>query len=190
MKKQTWLVGILAVLFITGMAFGKANIGFMGIGPKVGFIMPEDPIESTFGFGAVADLGTIMPKLALEGEVLYWKKGYGEFDYKWSYSQIYISALAKYFFNQKKNAKMQPYAGGGLGFVIGKVKSEYTGEYSDYFGHDASYSSSSTDIGIHFLGGVKTALSPSMDGFAEARYSIDGASFFGIFGGVVFKLNK
>jgi opacity protein-like surface antigen len=189
MNKRIWIVGILSVLFVSGLAFGKSNIGFNGIGAKIGYIMPESPIENTIGFGAVADLGTLTPALKFEGELLYWSKGYTAADYEWSYSQIYISALVKYFFPQKKNAKWLPYAGGGVGLVIGKSKSEYKGAYSMYVS-DKSSSISNTDLGIHLLGGVKTVLSPTMDGFAEARYSIDGADFFGLFVGAIFKLNK
>ncbi|HEX9935385.1 MAG TPA: hypothetical protein VGB38_09330, partial [bacterium] len=186
MKRMSWLSVIMVLSLVVGIAFGKSDVGLKGIGAKIGYIMPENPIDNTFGFGAVANLGKLSPKINFEAELLYWSKGYSESYFKWSYSQIYISAFAKYFFPQKKGAKWLPYAGGGLGLVIGKVKSEYTGE-PIYGIHGSSSSESNTDLGIHFLGGVKTKLSPTMDGFAELRYSIDGADFFGFFIGTIFK---
>jgi len=145
-------------------------------------------IGSTIGFGAVADLGKITPDINLEGEFFYWSKGYTSGYYDWSYSQIYLTAIAKYFFAQKKGAKWLPYAGGGLGLVFGKVKSDWKG--ADIYGiHGASTSASNTDLGIHLLGGVKTKLSPTVDGFAQAEYVIDGADFFGLMVGAIVRIN-
>jgi hypothetical protein len=187
MKTRAMLSAIL--LLCVSMAFaGGSNIGLMGIGPEVGFVSIESSIGSTIGFGAAADLGWLTPQIALGAEVLYWGKTYGETSYwELTYSQIYVTALARYFFDKKKGASFSPYAGGGLGLVIGKVKSEYKGEY-DYYG-TGSYDNSSTGIGIVLLGGAKMALSPKMDGFGEVRYGTgEGADYFGIFGGVIFKL--
>ena len=180
MKKQILILGVVLAVVFTAAAFAKSDIGLKGVGGKFGYVKPED-IDGTFGFGAVADLGKLTPQINLEGELLYWGKSDKHEGFEVSYSQIYISALAKYFFPQKKGAKWLPYAGGGLGFVIGKAKVK-----SEFLGSDNS--DSSTDLGIHLLGGMKTVLSPTMDGFAEVRYSIDGADFFGIFIGAIFKM--
>lgn len=179
----------LLVLVFTVSAFAQTNISLNGVGAKIGFVDPEN-IESTFGFGAVADLGWITPKIALEGEVLYWKKSYDEgAHWEWSYSQLYISALGKYYFEQKKGSKFLPYAGAGIGLVIAKVSSDYSGPSDPYWGGDLNTSESETGIGLHFLGGAKMALSPQIDGFAEARFSTgEGADFFGIFAGFIYQL--
>jgi hypothetical protein len=160
------------------------DIGFKGIGGKVGLLGPEGGIGSTIAFGAVVELGTIMPNLAIEAEVLYWSKGYDYVYGSWSYSDIIIGALAKYHFS-KKSTGMQPYAGGGLGFVMFKASWDDASGYSDYL---TDYSS--TDIGITGLGGIEYPFSPSMKGFAEFRYTIGGWDFWGIFGGLVFKMGK
>jgi opacity protein-like surface antigen len=90
-----------------------------------------------------------------------------------------------------KDSKIEPYAGGGLGLVMGSVKTEYSGPT---YGYDALYnvntSVSHTNLTIMLVGGAKMPLSPKMDGFAEVRYSTasDLADIWGIFVGVIFKL--
>jgi hypothetical protein len=187
MKKQIVVIATLAVCLVLGTAaFAKSNIGFKGVGAKIGFISPEAGIGSTIGFGAVVDLGTITPEIALSGDVMYWSKSHTEFEAKYAYSQIYISGTAKYFFNTSKGAKFMPYAGAGLEFVIGKSKYEYSGPYADIYTHN--WSTSNSELGFHIVGGAKYPLDASKYVFAEARYSMGGFNMFGIFGGIVFKL--
>jgi opacity protein-like surface antigen len=190
------LMCVIAVVCLVSAPFavaGGSDIGFKGVGPVVGFVSPNGGIGSTIGFGAVADLGWITPQIGLEADALYWSKSYDVgADYKWTYSQFYIAAIAKYYFAMNKGSKIEPYAGGGLGLVMGKVKSEYSGPT---YGYDELYnvntSVSHTNLTIMLVGGAKMPLSPKMDGFAEVRYSTasDLADIWGIFVGVIFKLN-
>ena len=187
MKKQIVVIATLAVCLVLGTAaFAKSNIGFKGVGAKVGFVSPEAGIGSTIGFGAVVDLGTITPEIALSGDVMYWGKSNSEFEDKYTYSQIYISGTAKYFFKTGKGSKFLPYAGAGLEFVIGKSKFEYSGPYADY-GH-GNWSTSNSELGVHIVGGAKYPLDKGKYLFAEARYSMGGFNMFGIFGGIVFSM--
>ena len=160
----------------------------MGVGPKIGYVDPEAGIKSTIAFGGVVDLGTITPQITLEGEVLYWSKSYDAGYWEWSYSQIYISGIAKYYFNQKKGAKFLPYAGGGLGLVIGKSSSDYKGEF-DWM-EDGSTDVSNTGLCLTFVGGAKYPLNKKTYGFGEFRYSTggDAADILGVFVGVVFSI--
>jgi hypothetical protein len=182
--KSKVIVAAFVALFLVGSTVNAADIGFKGIGAKVGLIGPEGGIGSTLGFGAVVELGTIIPNLALEAEVLYWSKGYDYSWGSWSYSDIIIGALGKYFFS-KKSTGMQPYAGGGLGLAMFKGSWKDNSGYTDYF---SDYSSS--DIAITGLAGIEYLFSPSMKGFAEFRYTTGGWDFWGIFGGIIFKMGK
>lgn len=192
MKKRIVMVGILVACLAAGSAvFAASDIGFKGVGPQLGFVSTSiSGLGGSIGFGGVVDLGTITPQIGLEGEVLYWGKSHDYVGYKWSYSQIYISAIAKYYFEHKKGADFLPYAGGGLGLCIGTWKTEWSADY--WYGvHTGSESVSSTNIVFHFVGGAKHPFSPKMYGFAEARYtsnSGDFASFWGLFVGLVFSL--
>ncbi|MBN2321834.1 MAG: porin family protein [Acidobacteria bacterium] len=185
---KRFLTAAVAVTMIFTVAAGvsaKSNIGLMGVGAKVGYLSIDDIDESAIGFGGVVDLGQLMPRLNLEGEVLYWGKSY---DYGWGgdakFSEIIISALGKYCFPMK-GSKMLPYAGGGLGLVLSKFSWDAPAGYSGYV--DDS-SESETDIGFHLLGGTYYDLSPQMKGFAEFRYTSNGADFWGIFAGFIYNL--
>ncbi len=185
MSRASKLLFVAVIVLLCGnLAFAQSDIGLKGVGAKIGFVAPEDPIESTIGFGAVADLGTITPAIHLGAFVDFWKKSYdtgslgGTFEA--SFTEIAIGALGKYYFPMS-NSAFKPYAGAGLGLTIGKAKVD-----SPYGGG----SDSSTDFGFRILGGADYALSPTLTGFAEAVYQIDGADYFGIFAGVVYSLGK
>ena len=122
--KKIGIISILVLMTAT-LSFGQADIGLKAIGGKVGFVMPEDPIDSTIGFGLVADLGTITDAIHLDAFVEYWGKSYDVGYYEWSYSHITIGATAKYYFEM--DSEFKPYAGGGLGFIIGSSDGKYTG---------------------------------------------------------------
>ncbi len=173
-----FLLASLAFCFSTAEA--KADLGFKGIGVRVGYVMPEDPIDNTFGFGAQVKLGTIIPELALDAFVDYFSKSYdtgvgGDA----SISDIGVGAQVKYFFATKSNIK--PYAGGGLAlqFVGSKVDTPY-GDASD----------TQTDIGFHLVGGAEMPLSAQLNGVAEVKYVASDLNYFGIFAGVIYRLGK
>ena len=73
MKKLTVL---LAFTLLTTISYAQSDIDLKGVGARIGFIMPEDPIDETIGFGLNAHLGTLMPNLTLHGYLDYWSKGY------------------------------------------------------------------------------------------------------------------
>ena len=185
-SNRVLLSAILVALLIPTLSLAEANISLNGVGGRLGFVMPEDPIDNTIGLGLNADLGTLMPNLSLWGYLDFWSKGYDAGYYEWSWTSIAIAAIAKYEFEMEGDIK--PYAGGGLGFTITSWNSDYTGPAG--FGFDASTSDSNFDIGLHFLGGAAKEFSPQLTGFAELKYSIDGADYFGIYVGVSYKLNK
>jgi len=190
MKSRSALIGmIILCLFMTSALFAASDIGLKGVGPQLGYVSPSiGGLGGAIGLGGVVDLGMITPQIGLQGDVLYWSKSNDYVGYKWSYSQLYISAIAKYYFEHKKGASLMPYAGGGLGLCIGTWKEEW--EVS-WYGSHYNDSQSATNLVFQFLGGVKHPFSPKMYGFAEARYSSNSgifASYWGIFAGLVFSL--
>ncbi|HNR68074.1 MAG TPA: outer membrane beta-barrel protein [bacterium] len=185
MKKS--LIVVTALILFSGAAFAQAEIGFNGMGAKVGFVMPEDPIESTIGFGLVADLGTIMPNLALHAYVDYWGKSYDESEhYESKFSVVSIAAIAKYLISS--GGSLTPYVGGGLGLEFASVSGEYTGPSVPGYTEDFDYDETETDLGIHLVGGAMMELSPAMKGFAEVKYTIGDVDYLGIFAGVIYSL--
>ncbi len=172
---------ILLAVSLVPCVYAGADIGLYGLGGRIGLVMPEDPIESTFGLGVQADLGTITKDIHLGAFIDYWGKSYDTgVDSDVSFSLFVFGATAKYFFQTQ--SKFEPYAGAGLGFAYGR--SEFD---SDYLG-DAS--GSDTDLGFHLLGGFEYPLSSSMKGLVEAKYHLDGVDYLGIYAGITFPLGK
>ncbi len=188
MKTRMISIGTVVILFILASAvYGQANIGLMGVGAKVGYLDPEGDENSTFGFGGVADLGTIMPNVGLEAELLYWSKSYDEHGLDFSVSSISVAAIAKYYF-KPEGEQLRPFAGGGLGFNRASAKSEFENPLT---GHTEKDTHSDTDLAIHIAGGAKYALSPQLDGIGEFRYVMAGDwDYWGIFAGVIYRLNQ
>ena len=176
----------LFLFCLSTIVLGQAAFGLKGVGGHLGYVIPEDPIENTIGFGAQADLGTITKDVHLTALLQIWSKSYkagvpsyGEADW----TEIVIGASAKYFFEVKSAVK--PYIGGGLNFTIGRSKWEFS-----YLGYKYEESDSETDLGLHILGGAEYPLSPELTGFAELLYHLNGADYFGIFIGVTYSLIK
>ena len=187
MKK--YLLTIVAVVMIFNFAYSQTDINLKAVGGKVGFVMPEDPIDNTLGFGVTADLGTIMPQIHLGGFFEFWSKSYdvnlGFGKQEWSWSEFILGGTARYFFPME--GELKPYAGAGLAFIIGRFSWDYSGPA---YGGATDDSDSEIDIGVHISGGIEYILSDTMTGFAEAKYTIDGADYFGIFVGAQYKLKK
>jgi len=175
------------MLVTVSFGFAQADIGLKAVGGKVGFVMPEDPIDNTIGLGVVVDLGTITPDIALQAHVDYWGKTYKAGYYEWTFSEILIGATAKYYL--PGSGPMKFYGGGGIDFIIASSKGKYTGP-QDYWGYDTDVSDSDTEIGFHVLGGLDYPFSESMTGFAELKYTLNGVDFFSISAGVKFQMGK
>ncbi|OQX95729.1 hypothetical protein B6I21_03930 [candidate division KSB1 bacterium 4572_119] len=176
----------LLILVTASLSFGQADIGLKMLGGKVGYIMP-DGIDDAIGFGVVAELGSITPAIHLDAFIDYWGKKYDSYDYEISFSEIVIGATGKYKF--ETSGQFQPYAGGGLAFIIAKSKGEYTGPNTEWYtGTDTE--SSDTELGFHFCGGADYPFSDSMIGFAEVRYVMSDGDYFGIYAGVKFQMGN
>ena len=190
--KKLLLFAVLAFSVQFSNSLAQSNIGLFGVGAHLGYVMPEDPIDPTFGFGLNADLGTITPAIKLAALLDYWGKsystggGYGSTS-DVTFSVIAIGAMAKYQFEMEGNIK--PYAGAGLSFNIASSKAEWS-YYNPLTGQTVGESSSdsNTDLAIHLAGGAGMPLNDQLDGFAELRYTISDADYLGIWVGVNYKL--
>jgi len=180
MKKLFVLACALAVLLnLPSASFGQAVLGFKGIGGKLGLVDPEN-LSATIGFGAFADLGTLVPQLKLEGNLDLWSKSKEAGGAESSVRDLTFGGTVKYIF-PTANPKLSPYAGGGLGLhlVRVKVKIPFLGESSE----------TDTKIGLRFVGGVFVNLAPQIDGMGEFRYwLVEDANALAILAGIVYKL--
>jgi len=180
----------LAVLLMFSLSMAQTDIGLKGVGGKLGYIMPDNDIENTIGFGLIADLGQYNDNISLDAYVDYWGKSYDVGASEWSWSVISIAAIGKYAF--ESSGSFQPYAGGGLGLDIGRSEWKYTGPTSPnpLYNIDYDGSSSDSDLAIHLVGGATMELSEGLEGLAEVKYTIGGADYFGIYVGVIYSLNR
>ncbi|MFC1682915.1 outer membrane protein [Candidatus Zixiibacteriota bacterium] len=187
------LASAIICLLLAGAA--SAGIAFAGIGGRVGYVKPEDPIEGTFGVGVVANLGTIVPALRLEGSVDYWAKSYNAafmaHDAEWKYSDIIIGATAKYMIPTQ--GSVTPFVGGGLGVHVFNWEYSYDYEWDDPYGYldeecSDSCSDSKTEVGFHGVGGVEAKLSPNVTGGVEVRYAVSEVNHLGVFGTITYNL--
>lgn len=188
------LVGIAIMLFVMTLgssALAQSDIGLYGIGGRLGLVMPEDPIDNTFGLGIHADLGTITKDIHFEALIDYWSKSYktGFESLEASISEIVLGAAAKYFF--QTSSKIEPYLGGGFGLAIGKGKVELKNPVTSEIEED---SSSETGFGLMFLGGLEYPLSPTLTGLAELKYFVslsdEIADYFGVYVGITYPLGR
>jgi hypothetical protein len=178
---------LIVTLLFTAFSFGGADIGFNGIGGKLGFIDPEGDDNSTIAFGAVADLGTFMENLGFEVEAQYWAKKYDVAGFDFTISSFSIAGLTRYYF-MPEGEKFRAFGGGGLGLSFNSAKSDWLNPIT---GQTEKTTSSDTDLSIILEGGGKMSLSDVLDGFATLRYAISGDwDYIGIFGGIIYKLNK
>ena len=186
MQKLLVTLAVSVILLFGTTVFAQTDIGLYGIGARLGFVMPENEIDSTIGIGLNADLGTIMPNLALHAYLDYWSSGEEEDNYEYSWSAIGISAIAKYMFAMEGSIK--PYAGGGLGLEFANFSAEYDGPGNEFF--DGDFDESETDLGIHLVGGASMMVNEKMTGFAEVKYTIGEIDYFGIFAGIMYSLGE
>jgi opacity protein-like surface antigen len=168
----------LIVLTFGSTSFAQMMLGPKGVGAFAGYVKPED-VDGTIGFGALVDMGTLMPMLGVELEGLYWSKSEGEGAAEASLRDIAISAHGKYRFPMPASP-VKPYVGGGPGLHFLKAEVEFLGE---------KVSDTDTKFGFDLLGGGEYEASPQIDVFAELRYSlVSDFNQFSIFGGAKFKL--
>jgi opacity protein-like surface antigen len=151
-------------VFIAGssIAAEKPDIGFKGIGARLGYVDLED-WDGTFNFGAVADLGTWMEYLKWDASIEYWSSSQTIFSNDLTISDIAFRSGVLYEFMHEK---IRPRAGGGLGLHMLSAESAYVNPFT---GHSATASSDDTKFGIYLQGGAETDLSAKWKGAADIR---------------------
>lgn len=73
--RRVFILTFIFSLFFVMETFAQVNFDFNAVGVQAGYVKPEDPIESTIGFGARAELGTLMKENVTMGAIVdYWSK--------------------------------------------------------------------------------------------------------------------
>lgn len=152
----------LLLLGLTSAGLAQSDIGFKGIGGRLGYVDPEGSWDGTISFGVVADLGTFVRQLHWDAAITYWASSqdykyppYGS--YSWSISDFAIRSGVKYPFIE---GPWEPYAGGGLGLHFFSWDNKWHG-----YSHDAD----ETDFGLYIVGGVEHRFNTRWKGSAELQ---------------------
>lgn len=166
--RSVLVAGITVLLMCSAQA---QDFGFKGIGGKLGLVDPE-ALSATVGFGAHADLGTIGKIVRLVPSLEYWSKD--------SFSQFSINIDGRYYYS---DGKIDPYVGAGLGLFFTSFDTDI-----ELFGSSSNFSSSSTDLGLDFFGGLDIPIGKQWVFTGEVKYSWTELHSFRLTGGVMYYL--
>ncbi len=182
---KMFLIIILISLF-TSSNYSQTNIRFTGIGGKIGFIIPENPIDNTFSVSAHADLGSIFERVYVGSVAEFWSKSYNSsaladdfYDGKWSEFILAPTFKLKYY----AGAKAISYFGGGIGLAFVSYRNNVV-----YLNRTIRTTKSEVDAAIFFMGGIEYPFTPLLKGVGELKYHINGANFLGIYVGLTYVL--
>ena len=192
--KQVTVVLVCLILssFAWSGAIAQTDLALKGVGFRLGLVDPED-VDATWQLGALAELGLITPKIGLETYFDFWSRsedvfGGGEI----SLRDFVFGARCKYLFSVS-NPKLQPFAGGGLGFHIFRAGMDTPPV--DYGGGvvvpGVSVSDTEIKVGLDIGGGFALDVKPNIAVLTEAWYSmVSEVSQLSIKAGVLFKLGR
>lgn len=174
-------VALIAMAALTATAGVNPSHG----GIRVGYVAPEDPIESTIGFGAEVGFGiNTVPNFTFSLEGNYWSKSYSEdvlgTAWDFTFSDISVGVSATYEFSEV-SPKFHPYIGAGAGLHMLKAETDIMG---------VSVSATDNKFGGHAFGGFKVPFTPLVSFIAEARYTLVDPDYLGVYGGLTYSFLK
>jgi len=158
------LVFIFACILLSACyaeAAAKSDIGFKGIGPRIGYVDPNSGLDGTAEFGVAFEFGEIARRLHWDGSISFWSSGrnypfynahHDYFRYNWTLRDFVLRSGVNYHFLE---GEWVPYAGGGLGLHF------YSWNYNGAPDYD---NTSDTKLGIYIDGGVEHKFSETWTG--------------------------
>jgi len=165
MKRVGLISVIMLVLLIFTFSDSSAQIGFKGVGGRLGFVT-ADGSQSGIIFGGHVNLGEIIPGLALVPNIDYWSD---TIDY------LSVNANVRYYF--PTGGSVDLFGLGGLGFVRVKVDLGPLGSVSN------------TEFGLNLGGGAEIPLSDNLKGVGMLVFNTEGSQIK-IMGGVTYMLGQ
>ena len=188
--KRIFFVTALLIAFFSINATAQVTFGLQNVGAHIGFVMPDNGVDNTVGFGIQSEFGSFKmnnAEFTFGALINYWSKSYGDPNsIEYSLSELTLAPFVHY--NLPVDSKFRPYVGGGFGFVSNGFKITYHINYGGYA--PANSSSSNSDFVFFGLAGAKMNLSKNLDGFGEIRYQLGDYDVFSINVGVNYLLGK
>ena len=167
MRRSMLLLTFALCAILCQSASAQTDIGLKGVGVAAGIVSPED-LDATFGVGAFADLGVIVPRLHIEPRVDFWSDSQDTFGAGFSVRDITVGTRVKYYF-PVANPKLKPFAGGGLGLHLFHYELEMMDPFT---GGTLTSEDSSTKVGLDLGGGLATPISLNTNFLAEMWYGV------------------
>jgi hypothetical protein len=150
MKKL--IVIMLIILSLTSIS-SAVGLKLEAVAPQIGVLFPEDPWETGFEIGAIANMGEFYQNIGLYPLVNYWTTG-GDI----SFSNFQLGADVHYKTEDLKGF----FAGLGLSFNFVSVSTEILG---------VSYSDSEFDVGLGLFAGYEMPID-KYTGFVKGKYNL------------------
>ena len=189
MRRNLAILSCVLVLTLgASVASAQMDIGFKGVGVRVGYLIPED-LDATVAFGVFTDLGTFHPNVAFETYLDYWSKSIDAGLAESSFRDIVLGAKGEYMFNLA-NPTVRPFLGAGLSlhFLHGEATiADMT--FGTVTIPGTTIDTSDTKLGLDLGGGVRAGVSDTVDFIGEAKFSlVSDISQFGISAGILFHI--
>ncbi|MBI5058603.1 outer membrane beta-barrel protein [candidate division KSB1 bacterium] len=158
----TILLAVFSVLSAPAAFAAQPDIGFKGIGPRLGYVDPESGLDGALEFGVDFQLGEWAPQLKWDASLSYWSStqewGWAGRAYDWSLNDLAIRTGVNYHFLQ---GDWEPYAGGGLGLHL----------YSwDYAGSPTYTDKDDSELGFYIDGGIHHQFNKQWSGQAQLQF--------------------
>lgn len=164
------LVLVLSAGVAASPAWSQTDLGFRGAGFELDVVGPEE-LDTTIGFGAFADFGSVARNVRIEGYMGYWSKSEKAFDAETSASDVTLGGRGKYMF-RVSNPRLLPFAGAGIGLHF--VEVDVVVPDQDLGGiviPGFVLEDSSTKLGLDFGGGLLYNLNGRTSLSSELWYS-------------------
>jgi opacity protein-like surface antigen len=186
MKRLILFCTVLALALLSLTANAQTEFGLHAIGGSLNYVIPEDPLDATFGIDVVAEFADLGNGFILEGGLSYWDAQYDETElfgntYTVSLQDVALRAGTRYLVGDGRTV---PFVGGGIGIHSYTAKAEYNGvTYATGY-------SDGTEFGLYLLGGVETELSQNLLGNALLRFDLADADVISINLGLSYLLGE
>jgi hypothetical protein len=167
MKRNVTFLTLALSVALASAALAQADLGFKRLGVAASMVNAEE-MDTAFGIGVFADMGTIAPQIGLETRVDFWSKGEEAFGTEVTVRDITLGARGKYHF-PVEHPTIRPFAGAGLGLHMLHAEVSILDPFT---GATMSIEDSSTKLGFDLGGGIATSISPRTDLLAEVWYGI------------------
>jgi opacity protein-like surface antigen len=147
-----------------------SDLGFKGIGPRIGFVNPSESLDGTAEFGVAFEFGEFVPQLHWDGSVSFWSTGrnyryyymnhggnYVYDEYDWALRDVILRTGVNYHFIE---GPLVPYLGAGLAMHFFSW---------DYKGQPYLSNTSDSKFGLYIDGGVEHQFNENWTGQVQLQ---------------------